>query len=196
MLLTELPTFARNVLRLSGAKASAAVATPYVLIALCLFYGGKACDHFILKGYRRSNVRVFCQVVGNVGGGGLMVLAALVAPKSPMLALIFLNLGAVCTAGVGLGVCAIYLELSHEWAGLFYAVSNVFATIPGILVPIATAWLLDHLAQEAAWITTFLIGFVVASTAALVFLRTFAQVDLEPLECLDAPDGRRGFPRS
>lgn len=184
LLLTELPTFARRELGLSGAKASLAVATPYVFIGAGLYYGGRACDAAILRGYKRSNVRVFCQSL-SVLGGFFLVAAALVAKTSAALSLVFLNIGAVGVTGVGLGVCAIYLELSREWSGIFYALSNTLATLPGILAPIATASLLNRCGNYTGWIAAFAIGLALGGAATAVFVATFRGEDLSPLPSLD-----------
>ena len=185
LLLTELPTFAEEALGLEGAKASLCVATPYVLIGLGLLVGGRACDAAIARGHRRADVRVVCQVVGSVVSATFLFLAALLAPAAPGAAIACLNLGALCYVGVGLGVCAIFLELANADPGLFYAVSNMLATVPGIVVPIAAAALLRRFSTHSGWVAVFGIGLVVVSPAAAAFVYTFYGADIAPRKSID-----------
>ena len=86
-------------------------------------------------------------------------------------------------------MCAVYLELSHEWSGVFYALSNMLATVPGIVAPIATAGLLRGLGAFRGWVAAFAIGLGLGTAAACLFFRQFHGVDLRPLPEIDgAPD--------
>ena len=112
-------------------------------------------------------------------------LAALLAPAAPGVAIACLNLGALCYVGVGLGVCAIFLELANSDPGLFYAVSNMLATVPGIVVPIAAAALLRRFSTHSGWVAVFGIGLVVVSPAAAAFVYTFYGADIAPRKSID-----------
>ena len=180
LLLTELPTFAKDALRLSEDQASLVVATPYLLMGFGLILGGKACDAAIVYGYRRSTVRIVCQVVGSVFCGSFLVSAAALARTRVYASVVCLNLGALCYVGQGLGVCTIFLELANADPGLFYAVSNMLATIPGILVPLATSALLGRFSEGRGWLFCFSIGLAVVAPTAALFVSTFLGEDLAP----------------
>ena len=156
-----------------------------MLIGLGLLVGGRACDAAIARGHRRADVRVVCQVVGSVVSATFLFLAALLAPAAPGAAIACLNLGALCYVGVGLGVCAIFLELANADPGLFYAVSNMLATVPGIVVPIAAAALLRRFSTHSGWVAVFGIGLVVVSPAAAAFVYTFYGADIAPRKSID-----------
>ena len=98
-----------------------------------------------------------------------------------------MNAAAVAQAGIGLGVCAIFLELSPHHSSTFYAISNMGATIPGIVAPLATAWLLEICkAPSAAWAWSFGIGMGLSVLAFVPFYAMFAGTDLEPC-AFDSP---------
>ena len=83
------------------------------------------------------------------------------------------------------GVCAIFLELANADPGLFYAVSNMLATVPGIVVPIAAAALLRRFSTHSGWVAVFGIGLVVVSPAAAAFVYTFYGADIAPRKSID-----------
>ena len=184
LLLTELPSLAAGPLGLTGASASAAVATPYIFVGSGLLVGGRVCDACIARGFKRGSVRVTVQAGGAAAGllGACAAAAALRGATWPALGL--LNAAALAQSGTGLGACAVFLELSKKHSGVFYAISNVFATIPGIVAPLATTALIDSTGQSG-WIWSFGIGGLISFAAVVPFASLFFGTSLEPRRAID-----------
>ena len=77
-----------------------------------------------------------------------------------------------------------FLELSRKHSGIFYAISNVGATVPGIVAPLATSVLLDAFDREG-WVLSFGLGGAISLLACVPFALLFFGSSLEPLPCLD-----------
>jgi len=153
LLLTQLPSYLRLVVGLSGEDAAYASALPYLLMLVLSISGGMVADTLIAS-RTLSNVstRRLMTSAGLVGSAMCLVAAGFAAPPSQHAATSLLHPPpAVLLVTLGLGVAAIcnsgynanYLEVGGRFSGVLLSVGNTLATLPGILAPVLTGVVVD-----------------------------------------------------
>lgn len=144
VLLSWLPSYFRDVEHVSVASAGLLSAAPWLTMFATVNGAGAISDRMIRRGASLTFTRKLMQSVGLVGPAlFLFALLALRDVHSPELALAL-----VCAATGALGFtwsgfAPNCLDLAPQYASVLYAVSNTFATIPGIAGVAVTGWLVD-----------------------------------------------------
>jgi MFS family permease len=151
---------------------------PYILGILVAAAAGRASDFLeTRRGYSTNSVRKLMNTIGMLGGGAAFAALAIVAPGGggdghakhmyAATALLTLAIGLGCTAASsGYWVC--FVDLSPRHSQVLLAISNSFASLPGVGAGILTGRILD--ATHDNWKLMFLISAVVQVLGACVFI--------------------------
>jgi len=176
-LLTWLPDFLKNELNFDLKHAGFIASLPYLAEFFVAVIAGVAADHLIACGLSILHTRKLMQCLGTILPGLFLVLAGYT--DSVVVAVFYLVLAtglAGCMAG---GFTPNYLDICPKFAGPLYGVSNTLATIPGIISPALTGWILGADPSIEAWRNVFYIAFAMYGFAALFFI-SFAQANEIP----------------
>uniref|UniRef100_A0A0P4Y9Z8 Sialin n=1 Tax=Daphnia magna TaxID=35525 RepID=A0A0P4Y9Z8_9CRUS len=154
-LLTQLPTFLSDTSDLKLDKTGFLAAIPYLAMAMVVQCGGQLAD------WVRSRWRVETKV------RKIFTCGAFVAQTIFMLATAYthaVTLAIIClTVGVGFGGFAWsgfsvnYLDIAPQFASLIMGLSNTVATVPGIISPMITGYIVQN-KTSSEWHIVFYIS--------------------------------------
>lgn len=143
LLLTELPSFMKDVLGFELSKSGFLSGLPFLTLFLTQTVAGFYADWLIEKGHLSViNVRRSFMSFGLLAAGGFLISTAFVNDSTLATAMMVCSVAVVGTCASGYG-CSI-LDIATDDASYIYALSNTFATLPGILSPLVTGALLDR----------------------------------------------------
>ncbi|KAK6627087.1 hypothetical protein RUM44_009564 [Polyplax serrata] len=168
-LLTELPTFMKDVFGYDLHKSGILISLPYLAMGIFVLLSGYIADKLRSKGIL-STVKV--RKLFNCSGFILQTIFLLMAAHSTSpLALVICLTAAVGFGGFawsGFGVN--HLDVAPPFASILMGISNTFATLPGMISPLVTGHLVQH---RAKWQVVFYIASSIYLVGA-VFYGIFA----------------------
>ena len=186
LMLTELPSYLKVAVGMSGKDAAYASALPYLFMLIFSIGAGAASDKLIASGTLSVvGTRKLMVSIALVGSAFCFLAAGFAAPPLQHRdALLGAQQGWVT---MGLGILALaspsynsnYIEIGGRFSGVLSAMGNTFATLPGILAPVLTGLVVDahgcvtgaHVAEcRAAYQEIFLLIFGINVVGAGVFV--------------------------
>ncbi|VVC38183.1 Major facilitator superfamily,Major facilitator superfamily domain [Cinara cedri] len=155
-LLTQLPSYMSEVLKFNIEKGSLLSATPYLVMTIILQTTGFFADWLRKKNVlTNTQIRKFFNCSAFLSQAVFMFLVG--NSKNSVESIICLTLG------VGLGAFAIPgfmvnpLDIAPQYASIVLGISNTIATIPGIISPMLTGFIVKNKTAEE-WKLVFLIS--------------------------------------
>ena len=113
-------------------------------------------------------VRRAATLVGLLGPAACLLL--LIAAGSAPLAIAAVTLSFLLGAATCSGYMANHADLSAAYAGLTFAISNTVATVPGLLAPPTTAWIVGEQPTRQAWARVFALAALVNVLGSVAYL--------------------------
>ncbi|EEB16556.1 sialin, putative [Pediculus humanus corporis] len=166
-LLTELPTFMKDVFGYDLHKSGLLIALPYLAMGIFVVLGGYLADRLRSRGMlSTSRVRKLFNCTGFVLQTIFLLIAA--HSTSPLTLVVCL------TAAVGFGGFAWsgfgvnHLDIAPPYASILMGISNTFATLPGMFSPVVTGHLVQHKTQEE-WQVVFYISSAIYLVGAIFY---------------------------
>ncbi|XP_046391750.1 vesicular glutamate transporter 1-like [Ischnura elegans] len=187
-LLTQLPTFMKDTLHFDLKNAGFLSALPYLAMTIVLQAAGYLADYLRTLSLTAKKGKIVSYVLSttgvrkvfNCGAFLCQTVFMLLAAHSPSPA------GAVAglTLAVGLGGFAWsgfsvnHLDIAPQHASVLMGLSNTVATLPGIISPAVTGYIVQN-KTAAEWKIVFYISSAIYLAGA-VFYGTFASGELQP----------------
>lgn len=172
-LLSELPSFFKDVLGFDYKKIGFASALPYLASFVMTAVGGIMADAMRSKGFRTSITRKVFQTTGLLGCAVLLVVCGYTALSSPHWVLIaLLTLGLGVDGLVFSGYNCNHLDIAPPFAGTLYGFTNSWANCMGIIAPIVTDAMVGDAKGEAGadlWQNVFWLNLGIAVFGCLWF---------------------------
>ncbi|KAG1658840.1 Sialin [Nymphon striatum] len=174
-LLTELPTYMKEILKFNIAESGVLSAIPYLVILMTSNSVGFLADFLRRKNYLSTKaVRKLFNTISFLSQSTFLILAGYTT--NAMVVVLYLTLS------VGLGGClsggyiANFMDISSKYAAIIMGISNTIATIPGCISPLMAGLLTsEHTLEE--WRIVFYISGVLNSFGGTFFL-LFASVKI------------------
>ncbi|XP_043271667.1 sialin isoform X2 [Venturia canescens] len=176
-MLTQLPTFMSDVLNFKLEKTGFLSALPYLVMAIVLQFSGHLADNL-----RSRNILTTTQVrkIFNCGAflsqTVFMSCAAFVDSASGAVACITIAVGLGGFAWSGFSVN--HLDIAPQHASVMMGIGNTIATLPGIISPIITGYIVQN-KTAAEWRIVFLIAGSVYLVGAVIY-GVFASGERQP----------------
>ncbi|XP_066250400.1 sialin-like [Euwallacea similis] len=177
-LLTQLPKYLKQVYDYELEKSGFLSALPYLLMSILIQFSGQWADWLLVKRYLTTvQVRKIFNCAGFLSQTIFMVIAALWSdPIGSVGCLTFaVGLGALAWPGFSVN----HLDLAPQHASILMGISNTFATIPGIISPTITGYIVKSPVTNQQWQTVFFIAAAIYLFGA-IFYGTFAAGELQP----------------
>lgn len=169
-LLTELPTYLKNIQHYDIKSNGLISAIPYFLMWIfSLFYSTWVDQLLEKKAITVLSVRKMSMAIGNL----VPMVVLLLMPwagcdRQLAVFLVCIAIGATGTTFCG-HLCA-FQELAPNFAGTLTGISNTFATIPGFLAPIMTGAIINNQQTLSRWQEVFKIISLVYFIVAVVYM--------------------------
>ncbi|KAF6206564.1 hypothetical protein GE061_017798 [Apolygus lucorum] len=191
-LMTELPTFMKQVLRFNIKENGVLSALPY--LAMWAFSVSSSClaDALITsKRLSHTTTRKIAQGIGHMGPAVALV-AASYTGCSPYSTVAILTIGVGLNGGIYSGFKVNHLDISPRFAGILMSFTNFTANMAGLVAPLVAGQLIHKRPTQAAWREVFLVAagvYVVCNLIYLVFASSKRQPWDDPSK--DAPQRRK-----
>ncbi|XP_031777621.1 vesicular glutamate transporter 1 isoform X1 [Nasonia vitripennis] len=166
-MITQLPTFMNDGLDFTLETAGFLSALPYLLLSLVMLVSGQLADWLQSRGtLTTTQVRKLF----NCGAfaAQTIFMAATAYYMTPVIAI------SCITAAIGLGGFAWsgfsvnYLDIAPKHASVLWGMGNTVATLPGILSPVITGYLVPNKTPDE-WRIVFIIASVIYLVGALIY---------------------------
>jgi len=126
---------------------------------------GWTADGLIRRGVSITLVRKSFQSLCFVGSAGCLLLLS--ATVSPWLGLLYITLGLGAVATSAAGFLVNHLDIGPRYAGVLMGITNTVGTIPGILAPALTGFIIQF---TGSWDLVFYLAAGISGIGALVWL--------------------------
>ncbi|XP_045101821.1 putative inorganic phosphate cotransporter isoform X2 [Portunus trituberculatus] len=172
-LLTEMPTYMKNILRFDIAHNSFMSALPYLVMWLFSMVVGQLADYLQTSGrLSTANTR---RLFNSIGIYGPMVCLVLVgyAGCNRTIAITLLCLGVGLNGATFSGYINSHLDIAPNFAGTLMGLTNCAATVPGFVAPMVAGALINGKETVGQWKLVFWIAgivYLVGNTFYIIFL--------------------------
>ncbi|XP_011501855.1 PREDICTED: putative inorganic phosphate cotransporter isoform X2 [Ceratosolen solmsi marchali] len=167
-LMTELPTFMKQILHFNIKSNGIVSALPYLAMWLFSMFISHIADWMISSGH--FNHTITRKIVNGIGqfGPAIALVAASYTGCSPWLTVALLTIGVGLNGGIYSGFKVNHLDISPRFAGVLMSFTNCLANLAGLLAPITAGYIIVGTPTQAKWRIVF-----VLSTAIYVICATF-----------------------
>ncbi|XP_055373407.1 sialin-like [Condylostylus longicornis] len=166
-MLTQLPSFLKDTLNFNLDKTGFLSAVPYLTMGILLGISGYLADWTQIKGYlTTTQVRKYFNCGAFLAQTVFMTLAAyLLDPVWTVLCItIAVGLGAFAWSGFAVN----HLDVAPQYASIIMGITNTFGTIPGIISPLITGYIVQNQNAEE-WKIVFYISASVYIVGAIIY---------------------------
>ncbi|XP_077289319.1 putative inorganic phosphate cotransporter protein picot isoform X3 [Arctopsyche grandis] len=170
-LMTELPTFMKQILHFSIKNNGYVSALPYLAMWLFSIFIAIVAD-WMLSSQRFNHTQVR-KIINSIGqyGPAIGLVAASYSGCSPIATVAFLTVGVGLNGGIYSGFKVNHLDLSPRFAGILMSFTNCLANLTGLLAPIVAGNIVDGKPTQAQWRIVFFIA-----AGIYVFCGTFYNI--------------------
>ncbi|KAF6205216.1 hypothetical protein GE061_019383 [Apolygus lucorum] len=187
-LLTQLPTYMKDTHNYDLQKAGFLSAAPYLVMSIIMQFAGHLSDWLCnTRVMSTTNVRKVFNCGAFISQTIFMLLAAyLGTPTGVIICLVFaVGLGAFAWPAFSVN----HLDIAPQHASVLMGFSNTFATLPGIVSPLLSGYIVtDKTAEE--WKAVFYISGAIYLIGAL-FYGTFASAERQPWAMNKTEDNKK-----
>jgi ACS family sodium-dependent inorganic phosphate cotransporter len=165
MLLTWLPIYLVQARGFSLEQMGVYAMLPYLAMLVAANGAGWLADGLIRRGVGITRVRKGFQSLCFVGSGVCLVLLS--ATTSQWLALLYLTLGLGAVATSAAGFLVNHLDIGPRYAGVLMGITNTVGTIPGILAPVVTGFIVQF---TGSWELVFYLAAAISGIGELIWV--------------------------
>ncbi|XP_044754354.1 putative inorganic phosphate cotransporter isoform X1 [Coccinella septempunctata] len=162
-LMTELPTYMKQILRFSIKDNGFLSSMPYLAMWLFSIFISHVADWMLSKPYfTHTVVRKLINSIGQFGPA-IALIGASFTGCNKWLTVAILTVGVGLNGGIYSGFKVNHLDISPQFAGILMALTNCLANLAGLLAPIYAGHVVIGTPSQAKWRIVFL-------TAAAVYM--------------------------
>lgn len=160
-LMTELPTFMKQVLHFNIKENGSLSALPYLAMWLFSMVASFIADSMITsERFSHTTTRKIINGIGQYGPAVCLV-AASYTGCDPYLTVGILTIGLGLNGAVYSGFKVNHLDISPRFAGILMSFTNCLANLAGLLAPIIAGYVIQGKPTQAAWRVVFVAAAVV-----------------------------------
>ncbi|XP_015174625.1 PREDICTED: sialin isoform X2 [Polistes dominula] len=166
-MLTQLPTFMKDVLKSELEATGFMSALPYLAMTLVVQFSGQLADYLRTKKIlTTTQVRKLFNCGAFIFQTIFMTSAAFVSTKVTVVICITIAVGLGGFAWSGFGVN--HLDIAPKHASVLMGIGNTIATLPGVVSPIITGYVVQN-KSATEWRTVFIIAGTVYLLGAVIY---------------------------
>uniref|UniRef100_A0A6B2EEN1 Putative inorganic phosphate cotransporter n=1 Tax=Phlebotomus kandelakii TaxID=1109342 RepID=A0A6B2EEN1_9DIPT len=188
-LLTEIPTYMKNVLEMDIKKNALLSALPYLVMWLGSFVFSPISDYLINRGYLSiANARKLFNSIGLYFPMFALIGLGYVTKEHTEIAVFLLTFSVGINSGTYVGFMLNHMDLSPVYAGTLMGITNFSANIMSILGPLFVGFVVSDATNPVEWRIVF---FVAAAIYFLgnTFFVIFGRGDIQPWNNPDKEEG-------
>eukprot|EP00092_Neocalanus_flemingeri_P030040 GFUD01032614.1.p1 GENE.GFUD01032614.1~~GFUD01032614.1.p1 ORF type:complete len:475 (-),score=61.04 GFUD01032614.1:7-1431(-) len=151
VLLTELPTYMKNILHFDMHSNAILSGVPYLCMWLFSIVGSITVDHIIGKNYLSTTVaRKVANTIATMGPA-LALLGASFVGCHPTMAMVLLTIAIGCNGIIYSGEQSAMLDIANNFAGTLMGIINALGNTMGFLAPMVTGLIINHHDNVTRW---------------------------------------------
>ncbi|KAK0098467.1 hypothetical protein PV326_008065 [Microctonus aethiopoides] len=157
MLLVELPSFMNQVLGFKLESNATLSALPYLCMWIFTMLLSKVLSLIVEKKWITVTLS---RKIGTFFSSVIPMICLLVVAlfgQNRTLAVVFMTIGVTCMGGMYSGFLANHIDIAPNFAGTLVALTNCFATIPGIIVPLIVGYITESDTPVKGWNIIFFV---------------------------------------
>ncbi|XP_011300837.1 putative inorganic phosphate cotransporter isoform X2 [Fopius arisanus] len=171
-LMTELPTFMKQILHFNIKLNGVVSALPYLAMWIFSMLVSHVADWMISSGrFTHGKTRKIINSIGQYGPA-LALIAASFTGCDKWLTVALLTIGVGFNGGIYSGFKVNHLDISPRFAGILMSFTNCLANLAGLLAPITAGYIIVGTPSQAKWRTVFMISagvYIVCATFYIIF---------------------------
>jgi len=167
-LLTWMPSYIKNVLKFDIQKAGLLAVLPYIGNFISSAGIGFLADYLIEKWWSTTTVRKVVNIFAFLSAA--LFLAIVGHIKSVTLAITVMTLSLTGIGFCSSGWAVNHIDVSAEHAGILMGISNTVATIPGIISPTLSGYILGDTNDIERWQEIYYITSAILIFGAIIWL--------------------------
>ncbi|KAM7292521.1 putative inorganic phosphate cotransporter [Ixodes scapularis] len=178
-LLTELPSYLKNILHFDIKQNGYVSALPYLLGTVTSWSAGILADHIRRRDlFSTSIIRKFFNSV-SFFGTAVCLFAVTFVGCNYILSVAFLTVGMGLNAFAFSGYMVTHVDMSPDFAGTLMGMTNAFANLAGFLAPLAVGSLTNNNETITQWSIVFYIASGTYIITGAIFV-LFGSAELQP----------------
>ncbi|XP_026299705.1 putative inorganic phosphate cotransporter isoform X4 [Apis mellifera] len=171
-LMTELPTFMKQILNFDIESNGTVSALPYLAMWIFSMLISHVADWMISSG--RFNHTFTRKIVNSIGqfGPAIALAAASYTGCNSWLTVTILTIGVGLNGGIYSGFKVNHLDISPRFAGILMSFTNCLANLAGLLAPITAGYIIVGPPTHAKWRLVFMISagvYIACATFYVIF---------------------------
>ncbi|XP_063974434.1 putative inorganic phosphate cotransporter isoform X2 [Diachasmimorpha longicaudata] len=171
-LMTELPTFMKQILHFNIKLNGVVSALPYLAMWIFSMLISHVADWMISSGrFSHGKTRKIINSIGQYGPA-LALIAASYTGCDKWLTVALLTIGVGFNGGIYSGFKVNHLDISPRFAGILMSFTNCLANLAGLLAPITAGYIIVGTPSQAKWRIVFMISaavYIVCATFYTIF---------------------------
>ncbi|XP_050307576.1 sialin-like [Anthonomus grandis grandis] len=177
-MLTQLPKYLKDIHDYDLGKSGFLSGLPYLVMAIMMQWAGQWADWFRVKGIlTTTQVRKIFNCTGFVTQTIFMMGAAFWSDRIGTVFCLSLAVGLGAFAWAGFSVN--HLDIAPQYASIIMGIGNTFATLPGIISPILSGYIVSKPPEIHEWQTVFYISAGIYLVGAILY-GSMASGELQP----------------
>jgi len=176
-LLTWLPGYLVDQLHFDLKNAGFVAVLPYLASFMISNSAGPTADYLRQHYFSTTTVRKIFQITCCLGSGTFLVLCGFT--DSVPLAVAFMTLSVGLSGFSAAGYMVNHIDIFPEYAGVLFGIANVAGTVPGVISPTLTGWILGANPGIEEWRIVFFLAFGIFVAAAIIW-GLFASGEKQP----------------
>ncbi|XP_063535913.1 putative inorganic phosphate cotransporter [Cydia strobilella] len=187
MFLVQMPTYLKQALGINLQNSSSLSALPFIGQWIILVISSVLSDYLINNNILSLDAtRKLFNSIACVGAGIGLIVMSFLTSEHQNIAIAVMTLTGGILSGSGCGYVLNHIDLSPNFGGIMFGMTNCVANLVGILAPLSTGFILgDHPTDPARWRIVFFLAAGLIITGDLVF-RFFGTSKLQAWN--DAPN--------
>nr|XP_012151210.1 PREDICTED: putative inorganic phosphate cotransporter isoform X4 [Megachile rotundata] len=171
-LMTELPTFMKQILHFDIKSNGTVSALPYLAMWIFSMVISHVADWMISSG--KFNHTITRKIINSIGqfGPAIALVAASFTGCNSWLTVAILTVGVGLNGGIYSGFKVNHLDISPRFAGVLMSFTNCLANLAGLLAPIVAGYIISGTPSQAKWRLVFVISagvYVVCTIFYVIF---------------------------
>ncbi|XP_060843130.1 putative inorganic phosphate cotransporter isoform X1 [Rhopalosiphum padi] len=169
-LMTELPTFMKQVLHFNIKANGTYSSLPYLAMWVFSMVASHIADMMISS--EKFTHTLTRKIVNSIGqfGPAIALIAASYTGCDPYLTVAILTVGVGLNGAIYSGFKVNHLDISPRFAGILMSLTNCLANLAGLLAPIVAGYVIDKRPTQAAWRVVFITSAVVYMVCCTIYL--------------------------
>ncbi|XP_074653837.1 sialin-like isoform X2 [Tubulanus polymorphus] len=157
-MMTSLPTYMKDVLKFNMKSNGLFTALPYMGMFVASIGGGQVSDILRARGVTTTVVRKTVQCIAFVLPAAFTIATGFLDCTQRGLAVAFLTIAVTTSALNRSGYIVNHVDIAPRFAGVLFGLTNTFATVPGMLAPLAVGQLTKDRSRASWQIVFYLCG--------------------------------------